>query len=256
MYGSPDDQHLDPAVASSYDERVAERFAPDVLQPTLAILAALGADRPALELAIGTGRIALPLQAQGVEVHGIDFSEPMLDELRSKPGGDTMPITLGDMTSVTCATRSPGDFGLAYLVFNTIGNVTSQEGQLACFINAARHLGPDGRFVIEVGVPGLASLPPGQTRRIFRQSADYLGFDDYDDPVSQTFTSNHWHMGNERTGEPSRRISGRFRWVWPSELDLMARLAGMELENRWADWDQSSFTGASPAHVSVWRKTA
>lgn len=250
MYGSPDDQHLDPDVAASYDERLSERFADDVLGPTVQLLAELAGDRPALELAVGTGRVALALAATGVEVHGIDFSEPMLDELRAKPGGAEFPITVGDMTEATCATRPPGDFGLAYLVFNTIGNVTSQEGQLACFTNAARHLGSDGRFVIEVLMPELASLPPGQTRRVFGQTGNYLGFDDYDDPINQTFTSNHWHMG-----DTPRRISGRFRWVWPSELDLMARLAGMELEERWADWDRSPFTGDSPAHVSVWRTT-
>ncbi len=249
MYGSPDDQHLDPEIAANYDKRHAERFAPEVLAPMIDTLADLAGDRPALELAVGTGRVALALADRGIEVHGVDFSEPMLAELRAKPTSDRVGITFGDMSIVTCATREPGEFGLAYLVYNTIGNVTSQDGQVACFANAARHLGPGGRFVIEVLVPELASVPPGETRYIFGTSDSYLGFDDYDDPVGQTFTSNHWHMG-----DTPRIVRGRFRWVWPSELDLMAKLAGMELESRWSDWDQAPFTADSPGHVSVWRK--
>ncbi len=249
VYGSLDDQHLDPEIAANYDERHAERFAPDVLTPMVDTLADLAGERPALELAVGTGRVALSLAARGVEMHGIDFSEPMLAELRAKPDADQVSITFGDMSAATCETRPPGDFGLVYLVYNTIGNVTSQDGQVACFANAARHLGPGGRFVIEVLVPELASVPPGETRYIFGQDENYLGFDDYDDPVNQTFTSNHWHMG-----DTPHIVRGRFRFVWPSELDLMAKLAGMELESRWADWDQSPFTSQSKGHVSVWRK--
>lgn len=233
-------------IAARYDRVHADRFERSSLDPTIGLLAELAQDGPALEFAIGTGRVALPLRERGIDVHGMDISEPMVAELRAKPGGGDVPVTIGDMTETVVGS----DFALAYLVFNTIGNVTSQDGQAACFANAARQLRPGGRFVIEVGVPGIAGLAPGETRRVFAHSDDYLGFDDYTDAVNQVFTSNHW-----RLNEPDKpRVAGTFRWVWPSELDLMARLAGLEFESRWADWHRAPFTGESPAHVSVWRK--
>ena len=239
------DQHLDPRIATTYDDRVSGWFDPDVLEPTVDVLAELADGGTALELAIGTGRVALPLAARGVEVHGIDLSEPMVAELRAKPGGADIPVTIGDMTSTVV-----GDgFSLAYLVFNTIGNVTTQDGQLACFRSAAQQLAPGGRFVVEVGVPQLAQLAPGERTKIFDLSDEHVGVDEYVDPVGQVFVSHHWYFDGGRV----HRVAGHFRWVWPSELDLMARVAGMSLEHRWADWRRTPFTAESRRHVSIWR---
>ncbi len=243
--GDYPDQHLDPVVAATYDDREADRFDPAHLDPCLNLLAELAEDGPVLELAIGTGRVALPLQARGLEVHGIDASQPMVDQMLAKPGADRIAVTIGDMTTTVVGSG----FSLAYLVFNTIGNVTSQDGQLACFTNARAQLAAGGRFLIEVGVPKLASLAPGERIRVFAHEESYVGFDEYTDPVNQLFWSHHWLIGRDE----AKRVSGQFRWVWPSELDLMARLAGMELEHRWADWNRSPFAAESPAHVSVWR---
>jgi len=239
------DQHLDPVVARTYDARVAERFDPVHLGATVARLADLAGDGPALEFAIGTGRVALPLAARGITVHGIELSEPMLAEMRAKPGGDAIPVTVGDMATV----RAPGEFSLVYLVFNTIGNLTSQAEQVACFRNAAAHLGPGGRFVIEVGVPDPPRRYEPSPFRPFSMSDDHIGVDEYVDRVGQVFVSHHYRP-NDTEG---RLVSGRFRYVWPSELDLMAQLAGMQLEHRWADWERAPFVDTSPAHVSVWR---
>lgn len=240
------DLYLDPEVAANYDRNHADRFRPEDFGPTVERLQCLAGDGKAVEFAIGTGRVGLPLMDAGVEVHGIDLSEPMVAELRAKPGGADLPVTIGDMTRTVVG----HDFSLAYLVFNTIGNVTTQAGQVACFENAARHLRPGGRFVIECLVPILASLPPGQTVAPFAVTEDYVGFDEYFDHVNQLHSSHHWRAD----GDHLRRVVGTFRWVWPSELDLMARLAGMSLESRHADWVGSPFTGESTVHVSVWRK--
>ncbi|MEO6652198.1 MAG: class I SAM-dependent methyltransferase [Ilumatobacteraceae bacterium] len=239
------DQHLDPAVAATYDQRVAERFDPAVLGATVDRLAEFAAHGRALEFAIGTGRVALPLAARGVEVHGIELSEPMLRQLRGKPEGDAIQVTTGDMTHAL----APGRFSLVYLVFNTIGNLTSQAEQVACFRNAARHLVPGGRFVIEVGVPDPPSRHDPNRFEVFDVSDSHVGVDEYPDGTDQVLVSHHVHPGADQ----APRISGRFRYVWPSELDLMAQLAGMALEHRWGDWDRSPFTNRSPAHVSVWR---
>ncbi|TWH73591.1 class I SAM-dependent DNA methyltransferase [Modestobacter roseus] len=231
-----------------FDERVAATYdddgmsAPEVVDPAVDLLAELADGGPALELAVGTGRIALPLAARGVPVSGIDTSAPMLARLRAKPGADAVRATEGDMTTA----RVPGTFSLVYLVFNTIMNVTSQDGQVAVFGNAAAHLGPGGRFVVEVMVPALQRLPPGETVRAFTLTDEHLGFDEYD-VVTQRLVSHH-----HRVGEGVLRVP--FRYVWPAELDLMARLAGMELEHRWAGWDRAPFTAASTAHVSVYRR--
>ena len=237
-------------VAARYDEDDAEMFAPAAVDPVADFLAALAReadpDKPsALELGIGTGRIAVPLSGRGVQVHGIDLSDAMLARLRGKPGAQRIRVTPGDFATATAGRT----FGLVYLVYNTIGNLTSQDDQVDCFRNAAAHLAPGGHFVIEVGVPDLRLLPPGQTVVPFRAEPDRLGFDEYD-LVHQGMVSRHYW----RSGDRWESASVPFRYVWPAELDLMARIAGMRLRERWADWDRSAFTGDSRTHVSVWRK--
>ena len=200
----------------------------------------------ALELAIGTGRIGVPLSAKGVPVAGIELSQPMVDVLRTKVGADEVPVVVGDMAT----TRVEGEFTLVYLVFNTIGNLRTQEEQVACFRNAAVHLAPGGRFVIEVGVPSLRRLPPGQRAVPSDVSQEHIGFDTYD-LVTQRATSHH--LTRQDDGSYLREAHN-YRYVWPSELDLMARLAGMELESRTEDWGGTPFTAESTSHVSVWRR--
>lgn len=239
----PED-HFGPEVAAAYDAAAADMSGPEVLGPTVERLAELAGDGPALELAIGTGRVALPLRARGIDVHGIDLSEAMVERLRAKPGGAEVPVTMGDM----CSVRAPGRFRLAYLVYNTIGNVMTQDAQVAVFANAAAHLDPGGHFVVEVGVPSLQRLPPGERHRVFEATPDHVGLDEVD-VVTQQACSYHWY----RVGDRWETFHTPFRYVWPSELDLMARLAGMELVHRWAGWDRSPFTAASESHVSVWR---
>ena len=237
----------DTTAAQRYDEASAEMFAPEVVQPAVDVLARLAGTGRALELAIGTGRLAVPLHARGVPVAGIELSEPMVAQLRRKVDEDAVPVVVGDMAT----TRVPGEFSVVYLVFNTIGNLRTQAEQVACFRNAAAHLEPGGRFVVEVGVPGLRRLPPGQVAVPFDVSAAHTGLDTYDDLVSQQATSHHY----SREPDGSIRYGvHHFRYVWPSECDLMAQLAGLQLEARYADWDRSPFTAASESHVSVWRK--
>jgi len=243
---SDPDQHLDPVVAADYDDAMSERFAPEVVGPTVEVLAALAGDGVAVEFAVGTGRVALPLAERGTEVRGIDLSEPMLAELRRKPGADRVAVTLGNMTE----TRVCNDAALVYLVFNTIANLRTQRQQVACFRNAAAHLRPGGCFIIENGVPRLHQLPPGETIQPFDVSPHHVGFDEYVDRVGQLAVSHHYFIDGDRV----RVVTGGFRYVWPSELDLMAELAGLTLEARWGGWDRSPFTGDSPSHVSVWRK--
>ncbi len=240
------DQHLDPLVAGSYDRSVADRFTPEAVGPAVALLADLADGGSAVEFAVGSGRLALPLAAAGVPVRGMDISEPMVAELQKKPGADGIAVTIGDMTTTQVCT----DAALVYLVFNTIGNLRTQSLQVACFRNAAAHLAPGGCFLIENGVPKLHRLPAGETIRPFDVSPEHLGFDEYVDLVNQILVSHHYFIDGERV----RTLSGAFRYVWPSELDLMAALAGMELDSRWAGWDRAPFTGESPSHVSVWRK--
>lgn len=240
------DDHFGPEVAATYDASDGPHFDPTVIERTVEVLAELAEGGPALEMAIGTGRIALPLAARGVPVAGIELSEAMVARLREKDGGDAIPVEIGDMTT----TRVPGAFRLVYLVFNTIGNVCTQEAQVDCFLNAAAHLEPGGRFVVEVGVPDLRRLPPGADARVFGHARGYVGYDRYTDLVAQQATSHHFLAD----GSTVRELRTPFRFVWPSELDLMARIAGMELEHRWADWDRSPFTGESTSHVSVWRQ--
>ena len=240
------DAHLDPLVAAEYDESHDSHFARTEIDAAVAVLAELAGSGSAVEFAVGTGRLALPLAEAGVAVHGIDFSEPMLDELRRKPGAELVALVNGDMTTTQACT----DASLVYLVFNTIMNLRTQELQVACFRNAARHLAAGGFFLVETMVPELRLLPPGETLRPFDVSSTHLGFDEYVDLVNQTLISHHYFINGDR----SRRSSPAFRYVWPSELDLMAELAGMKLVHRWADWSHSPFTGDSEAHISVWQK--
>jgi len=232
-------------VAERYDNGSWDMFSPEVLDPTVDLLAELARGGRALELGIGTGRVALPLAERGVEVHGIDLSRAMVAKLREKPGGDRIPVEIGDFAS----TRMDGAFTLAYLVFNTINNLTTQAEQVACFRNAAAHLEPGGCFLIEVGVPGLRRLPPGETFHVFDVSETHWGFDEYE-VVNQGLVSHHFNL---RDGQIVRR-SIPFRYVWPAELDLMAELAGMRLRDRWSGWGREPFTSESRKHISVWEK--
>jgi SAM-dependent methyltransferase len=234
-------------IAAHYDADSAGMFHPAVVEATVDFLAPLAGDGRALEFAIGTGRIGLPLSRRGVPVAGIELSADMAAELQKKPGGDAIDVTIGDMTS----TRVEGVFGLVYLVYNTIGNLLTQDEQVECFINAAAHLGPGGCFVIEVLVPRLRSLPPGETAQVFDFSPTRIGFDEID--VARQLGVSH-HIWFREDGP--QRFSTPWRLVWPAELDLMARIAGMRLRERWADWVRSPFTGESVQHVSVWEKTS
>jgi SAM-dependent methyltransferase len=243
----PED-HFGERVAERYDEDEAEMFDPEVVEPVVDFLAELAGDGAVLELGIGTGRIAIPLAQRGVQVHGVDLSEAMVARLRAKPGAEKIEITIGDFAT----TSIEGTFSLAYLVFNTIGNLTSQDEQVACFQNVAAHLEPGGRFVIETGVPGLRRLSPGETFRLFDVSDTHLGIDEYD-AVSQRLVSHHY---NRRLDGSFEHSSLPLRFVWPAELDLMARLAGMTLLERWGGWKREPFTSESTKHVSVWEWTA
>ena len=237
--------HFGPRVAERFDERYAYQGDPDVLEPTLDFLAALARDGKALELGIGTGRIALPLAQRGIPVHGIDLSEAMVAKLRAKPGAEHIGVTIGDFASATV----DGTFTVAYLVVNTIMNLTTQDEQVACFRNVAAQLEPGGCFVIEVQVPRLQRLPPGETFQVFDVSPTHVGIDEYD-VVQQGLVSHHYWLEDGGV----EVLSPPFRYVWPSELDLMARLAGMRLRERWGDWTREPFTSESRKHVSVWEK--
>ena len=241
----PED-HFGEDVAAHYDESSRDMSAPEVLSETVDVLAELAGNGTALEFAIGTGRVALPLADRGLPVSGIDFSPAMVNRLGRKDGARRIKVTVGDMAT----TRVGVGFILVYLVYNSIGNLTTQDEQVACFINAAAHLQRGGYFVIEVGVPDLRRLPPGEDARVFAHAPGYVGYDRYIDLVAQQAESHHFvadQAGVRETRTP-------FRYVWPSELDLMAKLAGMALVERWAGWDRSPFTGESTSHVSIWEK--
>ena len=245
-YLSAPDPHLDPVVAAAYDDVHDSHFQPDAIAAAVAVLADLAGSGPAVEFAVGTGRLAVPLAETGLQVYGIDLSEPMLDQLRAKAGADQVDVVVGDMTT----THVCDDASIVYLVYNTIMNLRTQALQVACFQNASKHLQPGGHFVIETMVPELRHLPPGETIRPFDVSARHLGFEEYVDVVNQISVSHHYHIDGDRV----RVNAPAFRYVWPSELDLMAQLAGLSLVNRWQDWQRTSFTGESRSHVSVWQK--
>jgi SAM-dependent methyltransferase len=242
-----DDGYFDERVAARYDESEGEMFDEEVVEQTVDFLADLAAGGRALEFGIGTGRIALPLARRGVPVHGIDMSKSMVARLRAKPGGDDVGVTIGDFAT----TAVDGSFSLVYLVFNTISNLTTQDAQVACFRNAAVHLEPGGCFVIEVGVPDLRRVPPGESFKVFSAGELHWGFDEYD-VANQGLISHHLRIVDGRID----RFSVPFRYAWPSEYDLMAQLAGMRLRERWSGWQREPFTSESRKHVSVWEKPA
>ncbi len=238
--------NFDERIAKRYEELWPDLFDPAVVDPAVNFLAELAGTGGALELGIGTGRIALPLSRRGVRVHGIELSPAMVAELRVMPGAGDIGVTVGDFATTDVA----GTFTLAYLVRNTIMNLTTQDEQVACFRNVAAHLEPGGCFVIEVIVPALQRLPPGETIQAFTVTSTHLGFDEYVDLVAQKSFSHHYWVIDGRL----ETFSAPFRYVWPSELDLMARLAGMTLRERWSDWNREPFTSDSRSHVSVWEK--
>jgi SAM-dependent methyltransferase len=240
-----DDGYFDEHVAARYDQSSADMFDAGVIDPAVDFLREIAGDGCALELGIGTGRIALPLSQRGVPVHGIEVSNAMVARLRAKRGAENISVTIGDFATTT-VDRS---FSLAYLVFNTIMNLTTQAAQVACFRNVAAHLEPAGCFVVEVSVPDLQRLPPGETIRAFHVSETRWGLDEYD-VATQGLTSHHFELLD---GTLQRR-SIPFRYAWPSELDLMAQLAGMSLRERWSGWKRELFTSESRTHVSVWAK--
>lgn len=240
-----EDGYFDKRVAARYDESAAETFDPAVVDPIVDLLAELAEHGSALELGIGTGRIALPLARRGVPVHGIELSKAMAARLRAKPGGGELEVTIGDFATTTV----DGTFSVAYLVFNTIMNLTTQAAQVACFKNVAAHLEPGGCFLVEVAIPELQKLPPGETIRAFHVSEKKWGFDEYE-VANQKLTSHHFELVDGR----AERLSIPFRYVWPAELDLMAELAGLKLRDRWGGWKREPFTSESAQHVSIWER--
>jgi SAM-dependent methyltransferase len=241
------DNYFDERIAKGYDAKWAELFEPAVVDPAVSFLADLAGAGAALELGIGTGRIALPLSQRGVHVHGIELSPAMVAQLQTKPGEDNIAVTIGDFAT----TRVGGLFRLAYLVRNTITNLNTQDEQVECFRNVAAQLEPGGCFVIEVYVPDLQRLPPGETIRPFTVTPTHLGFEEYDVATQIAFSHHYWIVAGQL-----ETFSAPFRYVWPSELDLMARLAGMTLRQRWSSWTREPFTNDSRSHVSVWEKTS
>jgi SAM-dependent methyltransferase len=235
-------------IAEAYDATSAVMFAPEVLLPTVDELERLAGGGPALEFAVGTGRVALPLSERGVRVEGIELSPHMADKLRAKPGAEAVPVTVGDMTTTRLA--AAGTFTLVYLLWNSIMNVTTQAEQVAVFANAAAHLAPGGRFVVEVLVPQLRGLPPGDLGRVFTLEPDHVGVETFDDTVAQVSWSHHWMHVDGRLVHHA----APYRYVWPSELDLMARLAGLRLEWRWEGWHRQPFTSDSVWQVVVYEK--
>lgn len=238
----------DSETARTYDTPGAGMFAPQLLGPMVDRLAALAGGGRALEFAIGTGRVAIPLRERGVAVTGIELSTAMIDQLRTKVGEADIPVIVGDMATAS----APGRFSLVYLVYNTITNLLTQREQVACFRNAARHLEAGGRFVVELGVPELRKLPPGQTAVVFGAEPGYVGLDTYD-VLNQHLVSHHFRFGDDRQASLMRSAH---RYIWPSELDLMAELAGFELEERSADWIGAPFTAESGSQVAVYRLAA
>lgn len=244
MAGMRQEEIWDADAAQGYDTPGIGMFAPEVLGPTVDRLAELAGDGSALEFAIGTGRVAVPLAERGVPVTGIELSRPMIDQLRTKADEATIPVIVGDMATTT----APGKYTLVYLVYNTISNLLTQAEQVACFRNAAHHLTPGGRFVIELWVPDLRSLPPGRPGVVIVSEPGYVGLDTYD-VLAQQVVSHHFRFDE---GRQAQLFRSPHRYIWPAELDLMAQLAGLELESRHADWSGTEFTAESRSHVSVY----
>jgi SAM-dependent methyltransferase len=241
------ENYFDDWVAPRYDVLWSHLFEPEVVEPAVSFLADLAGDGRALELGIGTGRLALPLTRRGIRVAGIELSAAMVEQLRAQPGSADIDVTIGDFSN----TKVNGTFSLAYLVRNTIMNLTSQDAQVECFLNVARHLDPGGCFVIEVIVPPWQRLAPGETVIPFDVSPTHLGFDEIDVVTQRSWSHHYWFVDGDTT-----TFSAPFRYVWPSELDLMARLAGMALRERWSDWNREAFIANSRSHISVWQKPA
>lgn len=237
--------YFDERIAATYREKWPELYRPEVIEPTVSFLAGLAAGGAALEFGIGTGRIAIPLSQHGIAVHGIDLSPDMIAQLRAEPGAEPVGATIGDFAT----TRIDGTFRLVYLIRNTIANLTTQDAQVDCFRNAAAHLEPGGFFVIELYIPELRRLPPGETVHPFTITPTHLAFEEYDVATQIAYSHHYWvEAGQLQT------FSAPFRYAWPSELDLMARLAGLTLKERWADWTRAPFTSESRSHVSVWQQ--
>lgn len=232
-------------IAERYDKSDKAMFEDGVLCPTVDFLANLAKDGRALELAIGTGRVALPLRDCGVDVYGIELSKHMVDQMLTKPGAAEIPVTIGDMST----TKADGKYRLVYLVYNTITNLITQEEQVNCFCNAADHLELGGSFVIEVQVPSIHKLPSGESIAAFDVSPTHVGIDEYD-LVRQTVVSHHYWIDNGRI----EMFDSIHRYAWPSEYDLMARIAGLSLSERWGGWNHEPFMSDSTQHISVWRK--
>jgi SAM-dependent methyltransferase len=237
--------YFDERIAKSYALKWPNLFQPDMIEPVVDFLAALAGTGAALEFGVGTGRIALPLSRRGIRVNGIDLSQAMLAELAATPGGDEVEVVAGNFATA----RIDATFSLVYLIRNTITNLTTQDEQVECFVNAARHLEPNGCFMIEVFVPELRRLPPGEAWHAFTVTPSHIGFDEYD-VANQRLVSHHFWF----SGDAVEKLSTPHRYVWPSELDLMARIAGLRLRERWAGWDRQPFTSESRSHVSVWEK--
>lgn len=237
----------DDEAARAYDTPGRGMFSPEVLGPTVERLRVLVGEGRALEMAIGTGRVAVPLRRAGVEVAGIELCQPMIDQLRTKVDASELPVVLGDMTSA----RMEGEFSLVFLVFNGISNVLTQAQQIAVFENAARHLAPGGRFVIELWVPDLRALPPGRTGSVFDSRPGYVGVDIFD-PVAQHVVSHHVSFAPDG-GKTARIFRSPHRYIWPAELDLMARIAGFSLESRHGGWSEEPFTAETRDHVTTYR---
>ncbi|MCU1458021.1 MAG: methyltransferase [Actinomycetia bacterium] len=244
MRGVPE-SHFDERIAKRYQVLWPELFAPSVVEPAVDVLADLARGGAALELGIGTGRLALPLSRRGVHVHGIELSAAMVAQLQTEPGADRIHVTIGDFAT----TRVGPTFGLAYLVRNTITNLTTQDEQVECFRNVAAQLEVGGCFVIENYIPELQRLPPGETIHPFTVEPSHLGFEEYDVATQIAISHHYWLIDGEL-----EVFSSPHRYVWPSELDLMARIAGMTLRERWSDWNREPFTSDSRSHISVWQK--
>lgn len=238
---------FDEWIAEHYESLWPELFDPLVVEPAVDLLTDLCGGNSALEFGVGTGRIALPLSRRGVRVQGIDLSTAMVERLGSQPGGADITVTVGDFS-----TTNVGDgFELVYLLRNTITNLTAQEQQVRAFENAAAHLIPGGCFLVENYVPELRRIPPGEATHLFTATPDHIGLEEYDLATQIAISRHYWAMDGRL-----RTFSSTHRYVWPAELDLMARIAGLRLRHRWADWHRTPFTAESRSHISVWEKPA
>jgi SAM-dependent methyltransferase len=237
--------YFDGWIAEQYEALWPDSFDAEVVEAAVSFLAELARNGRVLELGVGTGRVAVPLSRRGIRVSGIELSPAMVERLRSHDASSKIDVTIGDFAT----TRVAGSFRVAYLVSNTIMNLTTQDEQVQCFCNVAAHLEPGGCFVVEVIVPPWQRVPPGETMIPFDLSPGHLGVDEIDVATQNSWSHHSWFLNGT-----TRTFSVPFRNVWPSELDLMARLAGMALRERWSDWSREPFTATSASHISVWQK--